>query len=62
MVIERSKHPRCFGSLGSTERGFDQYSNSKAGMNPELFSAVTLGRLETEKHGFYSTLLIVMAL
>ena len=37
MVIGSSKHPRCFGYLGPTERGFDYHSNSKVWMNTELF-------------------------
>ena len=36
MVIGRSKHPRCFGSLGPIKRGFDYSSNSKAWMSSEL--------------------------
>ena len=37
IVIGHSKHPRCFGSLSPTERGFDYHSNSEAWMNTELF-------------------------
>ena len=37
MVIGRSKHPRCFGFLSPTQRGFGYHSNSKDWMNTELF-------------------------
>ena len=36
VAIGCSKHPRCFGSLSPTKRGFGYHSNSKAWMNTEL--------------------------
>ena len=68
MVIGRSKHPRCFGSLSPTKRGFDYHSNSKAWMNTELFCEwlhrfdCYIGKTNNRKYCFYQTVLLAMAL